>query len=237
MFANRSTHYYPENNLHSRGGRPHALSGTRCSGARFDDMFGDGSPQLARNRGVRRMRCGQERCARLDGTPMLQRGRELMGELTDGIRGLNLNGGLGTLGSRSSSMFGARPLLDDDFLGGLNRRRGGILLGRGMGMEIGLGGLNSRDSLLGGKAGLLGGGLLGGGLRASSRPGSILELQALHRPRMPYGSVGPRLSNYRSPCIEDYLSEIDPEELLVLEEMDRRGLGFWCEDPYEENFW
>jgi hypothetical protein len=54
---------------------------------------------------------------------------------------------------------------------------------------------------------------------------------------MPYGPV-PRPSNYRSPYVEDYFSEIDTEELLLREEMERMGLGgFWFDDPYEGAIW
>jgi hypothetical protein len=57
---------------------------------------------------------------------------------------------------------------------------------------------------------------------------------------MPYGPL-PRLSNYRSPYVEDYFSEIDSNELLLREEMERMermGLGgFWFDDPYEGVIW
>lgn len=182
---------------------------------------------------------GREGGSRLDDTSMLRRRRGSMSELTDGIVGLNFGGsGQSPLGSRGSSRFGGRSPLDDDLLGG--RRRGGLLgrgMGMGMGLGMGLGGFGSRESLLGGRAGLLGGGLLGAGSRAgSSRASSILDLQALDRPRMLYGPLGPRLANYHSPYVEDYLSEIDPEELLRLEEMDRLGLNFW-DDPYDGVLW
>jgi hypothetical protein len=185
---------------------------------------------------------GREGGTRFDDTPMLRRRRGSMSELMDGIGGLNLGGGgRSPLGSRGASLFAGRSPLDDDPFGGLGGRRGG-LHGRGMGM--GMDGLGSRDSLLGGRAGLLGGGgFLGGGSRASSRAGSIFDLQALDRPRMPYGPL-PRLSNYRSPYVEDYFSEIDSNELLLREEMERMermermGLGgFWFDDPYEGLIW
>jgi hypothetical protein len=210
-------------------------------------MFG-GRPSLSgRHGGGRRPQVGwgREGGVRLDDTPMLRHRRGSMSELMDGIGGLGLGGsggsggrspliGRSSLGSRGSSLFGGRSPLDDDLLGVLGGRRGS-LLGGGMGMGMGIGGLGSRDGLLSPRAGLLGGGLLGGGSRAgSSRASSIYDLYALDRLRMPYGPLGPRLSNYRQPYFEDHYSEIDPEDLLLMEEMDRRGHGFWYDDRYDD---
>ncbi|KAE9371365.1 hypothetical protein N431DRAFT_467554 [Stipitochalara longipes BDJ] len=236
MFSDRSSHCHPGNGFHSRGGPSHGLGGSGCSGGRFDDMMFGGRPSLmGRNRGGRGLGWRREGGTRLDDTPMLRRRRGSMSELIDGIGGLNLGGGgRSPLGPRGSSLLGGRSLLDDDLFGGLGGRRGGML-GRGMGM----GGLGSRDSFLGGRAGSMGSSLLGGGSRAgSSRASSIYDLQALDRPRMPYGPLGPRLSNYRSPYVEDYFSDIEPEELLYMQQLERMGgSGFWLDDLYDDGFW
>jgi hypothetical protein len=111
--------------------------------------------------------------------------------------------------------------------------RRGPLLGRGMGMS----GLGSRESLRSPRAELLGGGLLGRGSQlGSSRASSIFDLHALDRPRMAYGSLDDPLHYYRHPYVEDYFSEIDPEELLILQEMDRRGVLFW-DEPHDDRLW
>jgi hypothetical protein len=198
-------------------------------------FFGGRSLLLGRNRGDRRMGFGREGGARVDDTPMLRRRGGSMSELMDGIGGLYLGGGgRSSLGSRGSSLFGGRLPMDDDLIGGLGGRREG-LSGRG----IGMGGLGSRDSLLNGRAGQLGGsGRLGGSSQGSTIAGTVFDLQALDRSRMPCGPLGPRLSNYRSPYIEDYFSEIDPDELLLREEMERMGYGgFWLDNPYEGLLW
>jgi hypothetical protein len=248
MFSDRSSHYHPGNGFNSRGGGRHGLGGLGCSGGRFDDMmFGGRSSLSGRHGGSRSSNVGwgREGGVRLDDTPMLRCQRGSMSELMDGIGGLGLGGGGGggggsgrsplmgrsSLGSRGSSLFGGRSPLDDDLLGILDGRRGS-LLGGDMGM--GMGGLGSREGLLSPRVGLLGGGLLGGGSRAgSSRASSIYDLHALDRPRMSYGPLASRLSNYRQPYFEDYYSEIDPEDLLLMEEMDRRGHGFWYDDRYD----
>jgi len=195
-------------------------------------LLGGRSSLMGRHRSGRGLGWGRECGTRLDDTPMLRRRRGSMSEIMDGMGGLNLGGiGRNPLGSHRSSLLGGRSPLDDDMFGGLGGRRGG-LLGRGMG------GLCSRDELLGSRAGLMGGGLLGGGARAaSSRASSIFDLQALDRPRVPYGPLGPRISNYRSPYVEDYFSEIDQEELLYMQQLERMGgVGFFLDDLYDEGF-
>jgi len=204
---------------------------------------------MGRHRGGRGMGWGRESGTRLDDTPMLRRRRGSMSEVMDGIGGLNVGGlGRSPLGSRRSSLLGGRSPLDEDVFGDLGGRRGGLLsrgmgtgmgVGMGMGMGMGMGGLGSRESLLGSRAGLMGGGFLGGGSRAaSSRASSIFDLQALDRQRMPYGPLGPRLSNYRSPYVEDYFSEIDPEELHYLQQIERfGGNGFFLDDFYDDAIW
>jgi hypothetical protein len=186
-------------------------------------------------RGGERIGWGRHGGVRLDDTPMLRRRRGSMNELVDGIGGFNLHGSSRSpvmsrspLGSpRGSPLFGGgRSPLDDDLFGGGGSRRGS-LFDPGMGM----GGLGSRDRLLSPRANLLGGGLLGPGSPAgSSRPSSIFDPRALDRPRMPYGPLASRLSNYRSPYVEDYFSEVDAAELVEMEELERRGLGFWYDD-------
>lgn len=180
---------------------------------------------------------GRHGGVRLDDTPMLRRRRGSMSELMDGMGGLNLGGGsrdpllsrspLGS--SRGSFLFrGERSPLDDGLFGGGSR---GSLRDPGIGMGMGMGGLGARDRLLSPRAGLLGGGLLGPGSPAgSSRASSIFDPRALDRPRMPYGPVPGRFSNYRPPYVEDYFSEVDAAELMELEELERRGLPFWYGD-------
>jgi hypothetical protein len=53
---------------------------------------------------------------------------------------------------------------------------------------------------------------------------------------MPYGPLDASLHNYRQPYVEDYLSEIDPEELLMLQEMDLRGVFFW-DELHDDRLW
>ncbi|PMD35995.1 hypothetical protein L207DRAFT_515731 [Hyaloscypha variabilis F] len=247
MFSERSSHCHPGNGFHARGGRSQGFGGLGCSGGRFDDMlFGGRASLRGRQRGGRGLGWGREGGSRLDDTPMLRRGRESMSELMDGIGALNLGGGgRNPLGSRGSSLLGGRSPMEDDLFGSLGGRPGGLLgrgMGMGMGPGMGMGGLGSRDSLLGGRAGLIGSGLLGAGSRAnSSRASSLYDLQALDRPRMPYGPLGPLgpcLQNYRSPYVEDYFSDIDPEELLYMQQLERLGgNGFWLDDPYDEGIW
>jgi hypothetical protein len=231
MFADRSSQYHPGNGFHSGRGRVHGLGG------RFDEMLSGGWPSLSgRHRSGREsMGWGRDPGLRLQDTPLVRRRRGSMNESTDGIGDLNLGGGgrrpfmpRSSLGSRGSSLFSGRSPLDDDLFSIFGGRRGS-LLGRGMGMGLGLGGgLNSRDGLLGLRSPLLGGGLLGAGSRVGSSRGSgIFDLQAIDRSRVPYRSLVPYDSNYRQPYVEDYFSEVDPEELLRLQEMDRRGLLFW----------
>jgi hypothetical protein len=255
MFSDRSSHYQPLNGFHSRGGlggRSHGLGGLGGSGGRFDGMIFGGRSSLGGRHGSGRsgrIGFGREGGVRLDDTPMLRRRQGSMNELMDGLGELNLGGGrlrgdrlggdrrsplLGRspLGSRDSLLFGGRSPLGDDLLGGLGGRHG-PLLGRGMGMS----GLGSRESLRSSRAELLGGGLLGRGSQpGSSRASSIFDLHALDRPRMPYGPFDASLDNYRHPYVEEYFSEIDPEELLMLQEMDRRGVLFW-DEPHDDRLW
>jgi hypothetical protein len=57
-------------------------------------------------------------------------------------------------------------------------------------------------------------------------------------PYGPLGPLGPRSQNYRSPYVEDYFSDIDPEELLYMQQLERLGgNGFWLDDPYDEGIW
>ena len=255
MFSDRSSHYHPINGFHSRsglGGRSHGLGGLGGSGGRFDGMMLGGRPSLGGRHGSGRsgrIGFGREGGVRLDDTPLLRRRQGSMSELMDGMRELNLGGdrlrgdrlggdrrspllGRCPLGSRESLLFGGRSPFEDDLLGGLGGRRG-PLLGRGMGMS----GLGSRERLRSPRAELLGGGLLGRGSQlGSSRASSIFDLHALDRPRMPYGPLDASLHNYRQPYVEDYLSEIDPEELLMLQEMDRRGVLFW-DEPHDDRLW
>jgi hypothetical protein len=246
MFSDRSSHYHPINGFHSRGGlggRSHGLGGLGGSGGRFDVRGRHGSGRSGR------IGFGREGGVRLDDTPLLRRRQGSMSELMDGMRELNLGGdrlrgdrlggdrrspllGRSPLGSRDSLLFGGRSPLEDDLLGGLGGRRG-PLLGRGMGMSD----LGSRESLRSPRAELLGGGLLGRGSQVgSSRVSSIFDLHALDRPQMPYGPLDASLHTYRHPYVEDYFSEIDPEELLMLQEMDRRGVLFW-DEPRDDRLW
>lgn len=245
MFSDRSSHYHPINGFHSRsglGGRSHGLGGLGGSGGRFDGMMLGGRPSLGGRHGSGRsgrIGFGREGGVRLDDTPLLRRRQRSMSELMEGMRELNLGGDRRSplldrspLGSRESLLFGGRSPFEDDLLGGLGGRRG-PLLGRGMGMS----GLGSRERLRSPRAELLGGGLLGRGSQlGSSRASSIFDLHARDRPRMPYGPLDASLHNYRQPYVEDYLSEIDPEELLMLQEMDRRGVLFW-DEPHDDRLW
>jgi hypothetical protein len=250
MFSDRSSHYHPGNVFHSRGGlgsRSHGLGGLGGSGGRFDGMMFGGRPSLGGRHGGGRsgqIGFGREGGVRLNDTPMLRRRQGSMSELLDGMGELNLGGdrlrgdrrspllGRSPLGSRDSLLFGGRSPLENDLLGGLGGRRG-PLLGRGMGIS----GLGSLESLHSSRAELLGGGLLGRGSQlGSSRASSILDLHVLDRPRMPYGPLDASLHNYRHPYVEDYFSEIDPEELLILQEMDRRGILFW-DEPHDDRLW
>jgi hypothetical protein len=263
MFSDRSSHCRSGDRCHSRGSRSHGLGGLG-SGGRIDDMEFGGrpSPFGRHSRSVRNgehIGWGREGAVRPEDTPMLRRRRGSMSELMEGMGGMNLGGGLRSplmsrnpLGSpRGPPLFcGGRSPLEDGLFGGGGHRRGSLFgpgMGMGMGMGtgtggmgltgMGLGGLGSRERLLSPRAGLLGGGGLGPGPRpGSSRASSIFDPQALDRPRMPYGPLAPRLSNYRSPYVEDYFSEIDAAELAEMEEMERRGLPFWYEDyPYGDD--
>jgi hypothetical protein len=200
--------------------------------------------------------CGRDGAVRLEDTPVLRRRQGSMSELLEGIGGMNLAGGSRSpfmsrnpLGSpRGPPLFGGgRSLLDDGlFSGGRGRGRGSLFgpgmgmgmgggLGGSLGMGMGMGGLVSRERLFSPRAGILEGGLHRLGSRpGSSRTSSIFDPRALDRPRMPYGPLAPRLSNYRPPYVEDYFSEIDPAELAEMEEMERRGLPFWYEDYFDD---
>ncbi len=250
MFSDRPSRYHSGNRCYSRGGGSHGLGGLGCgSGGRFDDMdFGSRPSSFGRHsrsgRDGEHIGWGRSGGVRLDATPMLRRRRGSMSELMDGIGGLNLGGGSrGPLLSRSplrssrgSSLFRGERSPLDDILFDDGRRRGslhgpGMGMGLGLGMGMGMGGLGSRDRLLSPRAGLLGGGLLGPGSPASSsRASSTFDPRALDRPRMSYGPLPGRLSNYCPPYVEDYFSEVDAAELAELEELERRGLPFWYDD-------
>jgi hypothetical protein len=264
MFSDRSSHCHSGDRRHSRGSRSHGLGGLGCgSGGQFDDMEFGGRPspfgRYSRSgRHGEHIGWGRDGAVRLEDTPVLRRRQGSMSELLEGIGGMNLGGGSRSpfmsrnplRSPRGPPLFGGgRPPLDDGLFSG-GRDRGSHLgpgmgmgmgeglggsLGMGMGMGMGMGGLVSRERLFSPRAGLLGSGLHGLGSRpGSSRASTIFDLRALDRPRMPYGPLAPRLSNYRPPYVEDYFSEMDPTELAEMEEMERRGLPFWYEDYFDD---
>jgi hypothetical protein len=251
MFSGRSCHSH---GCHSRGSRSHGRDyGRRGCGLRgaFDEYEGLGkhcSFELHCGSGGRdreQIDWGREDRCRMPETPVLHRRPGSLGGLGDGMGGLGLGGlgGFGGLGGLGG--FGAP---------GLGRRmmpRGSLGLGRGPSLYDGRGSF-SDGGLLGlgqspfGRRGhgldlpgprenlLLQGprlSLLGGGLSPPRSPlgslasGNDFDLMALDRPRMPYGPLGPRMSNYRPPYVEDYYSDIDPEEQRALEEMYGMGGG------------
>ena len=148
-----------------------------------------------------------------------------------GMRGAGRGSLLDNLGPNRGSIYGRRgPILDDAILS-----RGGALSD-----QRGFGGpemLTPREHVMGhfgSRASLHGDPSLGSRSRMGAlMSGSNLDLLALDRQRMPYGSPGPRMPNYQQPYVEDFFSDIDVAEAMAEREALLEHLGGpWYDDPY-----
>ena len=127
----------------------------------------------------------------------------------------------GSLGlGRGPSIYDGRGPFSDGGLQGLGQLPFGR---RGHGLDL----PGPRENLLlqGPRRSLLGGGLSPprSPLGSLGSPGDF-DVMALDRPRMPYGPLGPRMSNYRPPFVQDYYSDIDAEEAMA-REAEMYGMG------------